>query len=96
MGTTRIYAVYQTTWTLWLHRNSQVYQNRPLRFAPRINVDLAKAHLKAATQYTVSQKKKRQMTHAVALIVPYSRERATITQVWSDNGLEGNEGGEVI
>lgn len=30
LGTARIYVVYHTVWTLCLHKNNRVYQDRPL------------------------------------------------------------------
>lgn len=73
LGTTKIYVIYQTAWTLWLHRNNRVYQNRPLRFAPQINAEMARAYLEGASQYTASHKKRRRMTQAMAFIIPHDK-----------------------
>lgn len=91
MDTTKIYVVYQITWTLWLHRNSHVYQNHPLGFAPRINAILAKAHLEVATQYTTSHKKMQWMIQAVSFIVPHSSKQMMKTQARSITKVVDNE-----
>lgn len=79
LGTTRIYVVYYRTWTLWLHRNNRVYQDRLLRFAPCINADLAIAHLEVVAQYTTFHKKYKRMHQAMALIVPHPRVQLPTT-----------------
>lgn len=56
-GTARMLVIYQTAWTLWLHQNSRAFQNKPLRFAPQINDELAIARLEDAFQYSSSHKR---------------------------------------
>lgn len=73
--TAELFVIYQTSWTLWLHQNSCIYQDKPLRFAPQINADLAIAHLDATCKYSSSHKKKRWMSQAITLIIPCSRHQ---------------------
>lgn len=87
-GIGRIYVIYQTAWTLWLHHNIKVYQNRPLRFAPQINAELAKAYLEVDLQYMTLHKKRRRMSQAVTYIVPYSREWSPTTHTLPSTSLE--------
>lgn len=57
ISTTKIFVVYQKNWTLWKHKIYRVYNQTALRFSPKINVNLALAHLQAVMTYTTSYKK---------------------------------------
>lgn len=67
-GTTYLFVIYQTCWPLWLHHNDRVLNDKVNRFSPRINANLATAHLEAATKYTTSHKKWRCMRQALQSI----------------------------
>lgn len=69
-GISRLFVIFQTCWSLWLHKNNHVYQHRSPCFAPRINAEQVVAHLDATSRYTSSHKKRMRMQQAYALITP--------------------------
>lgn len=60
-GTTFLFVLYQTCWSLWLIRNDRVFNQKVNRFSPRVNADPALAHLEATSRYALSHKKRRRM-----------------------------------
>lgn len=75
--TAALFVIHQTYWSLWNQKNGRQYNDKYLRFLPKVNTDRAKEHLEAALRYNTSLIMKRRLRRVAILITPYQDESMT-------------------
>lgn len=71
-GTTNLFVIYHTCWSLWTHWNDRLCSTRHPTFSPRVTADQARDHIVATAKYSISHKKKCRLLKAAHLILPIS------------------------